>query len=304
MSEVLSDALIDTLKIMPLLFLTNILIEFVENAAVGKINPEKILGGKTAPLLGTAVGLIPQCGFSVVAAKLYCARHITLGTLLSVFVVTSDEAIPVLLSSPETAPSLLQLLLVKVVAALILGYGVTLLLIRRERKRKAVGQAEKITAKGCHGHGLNVAYEQAEEKKPKTSAVVTFFAHPVLHTLTVSLYILAVNVLLGTAIFFVGADKFSEVLSGWGFLQPFICALVGMIPNCAASVAIAELYGAGVLSLGGAAAGLCASSGLGLAVLCKENENKKESLAVCAITLGFSIMTGFVVELVCMAVGA
>ena len=325
MLEVLVDALIDTLKLIPLLLIANVLIEVLEHAVVGKIRAEKALKGGFAPLIGAGVGLLPQCGFSVVAANMYSSRHIGMGTLLAVFVATSDEAVPILLSSPSSALRLLPLLAVKLAGALVIGYVVSLVLSRRDKKNIVeVSEGESFHAVGCHGHALvgetrehegehshggDCDGEDGEEDKlarkkaDRKKLLDRFLWHPLLHTLTVSLYILAVNILLGVVIYFITEQRLAAFMSGVRFLQPLVAAIVGLIPNCASSVAIAELYGVGTLSLGGAVAGLTAQAGLGLAHLYKEHKRKKENFGKLALLFAFGVALGTATEAVMFALG-
>ncbi len=325
MLEVLVDALIDTLKLIPLLLIANVLIEVLEHAVVGRIRAEKALKGGFAPLIGAGVGLLPQCGFSVVAANMYSSRHIGMGTLLAVFVATSDEAVPILLSSPSSALRLLPLLAVKLAGALVIGYVVSLVLSRRDKKNIVeVSEEESFHAVGCHGHALvgetrehegehshggDCDGEDGEEDKlarkkaDRKKLLDRFLWHPLLHTLTVSLYILAVNILLGVVIYFITEQRLAAFMSGVRFLQPLVAAIVGLIPNCASSVAIAELYGVGTLSLGGAVAGLSVNAGLGLAVLFKENKRMKENFVILALLFAFGVALGTVTEAVMFALG-
>ena len=242
MLEVLVDALIDTLKLIPLLLIANVLIEVLEHAVVGRIRAEKALKGGFAPLIGAGVGLLPQCGFSVVAANMYSSRHIGMGTLLAVFVATSDEAVPILLSSPSSALRLLPLLAVKLAGALVIGYVVSLVLSRRDKKNIVeVSEEESFHAVGCHGHALvgetrehegehshggDCDGEDGEEDKlarkkaDRKKLLDRFLWHPLLHTLTVSLYILAVNILLGVVIYFITEQRLAAFMSGVIFAAP------------------------------------------------------------------------------------
>lgn len=388
MWDVLLDAFIDTLKLVPLLLALHILIEVLEHNAIGKIRMSKALKGRLAPLIGSGVGLLPQCGFSVVAAKLYAKRHITLGTLLAVFVATSDEAIPILLASPSTAVKLLPLLGIKLVAALALGYGISLFTFKKDAARiRDFDEGETVLIKGCHSHvvggedahehshggllavngqkedkiaqaggieaactagekNMTKAYgeknltkdaacaandnsvltvsrqgagegeilpEQGENNTKKTADEIgqkaaaklkakegaeRYLWHPLLHTLTVTAYVFIVNLILGIIIFFVTEQRLSEFMESARLLQPLFAALVGLIPNCASSVAITGLYAGGALGLGGAVAGLCVNAGLGMAVLFKENKNIKENLLIAALLLTFSVALGMAVELI------
>lgn len=361
MWDVILDAVLDTLKLVPLLLLVHVLIEVLEHNAIGKIKMSRALKGGLAPLIGTGVGLLPQCGFSVVAAKLYAKKHITLGALLAVFIATSDEAIPILLASPASALKLLPLLGVKLVAALVAGYGAYAVLYRKEKKRiRDFAEGETVEVKGCHGHALgghddgfeesvakferqSLAAERTEEhahaehvhagesridadaqaeslaNAPSVAAgtaaqikrhrrehalqtVERYVWHPLLHTLTVTLYVFIVNLALGLVIFGVenafGEGALGAFMEKSRLLQPLFSALVGLIPNCASSVAITGLYASGALRLGGAVAGLCVNAGLGLAVLFKENKNFKENVSIVAILFLFSVALGTGIELV------
>lgn len=292
MAEVVLDALLDTLKISWVLLIIHVLIELLEYKATGKIKMHKVLRGGFAPLIGTGVGVIPQCGFSVVATNLYAHRHITVGTLLAVYIATSDEAIPILLSSPATALKLVPLIIVKVIFALIVGYGATLIFRKKNRKTEEFAEGEIVAEKGCHGHEIG-----DHDKSTKKELVERFVWHPLLHTLTVCLYIFIVNLALGIVIYYVGEERLMNFMENTSLFQPFLAGLVGLIPNCASSVAITQFYAMGGLTLGSAVAGLSVNAGLGFAVLFKENKNIKENLLIVAALYGLSTLLGLVVTL-------
>lgn len=297
MGEVLLDALIDSLKVLPFLILVYVLIEVLEHTASSKIS-SKLLNGKLSPLIGAGVGVIPQCGFSVVATKLYTNRSIAMGTLLAVYISTSDEAIAVLLSDPSALSKLWPLLLIKVAFAVIVGYVVNFFV----RKRELVKADEHISAMGCHnhvvghdddcGHCHEHEHSENDEKRHRRNAVKRFVVHPLLHALTTFIYILIVNVMLGIIIYSVGEDSLSSFMGRISYLQPLLAAVVGLIPNCASSVVIAEMYALGTLSLGGAVSGLCVSAGIGMAVLIKENKSLKDSFVIIGLLFGLSVLLG------------
>ena len=259
---------------------------------------------------------------------MYSSRHITLGTMLAVFVATSDEAIPILLATPSAAVKLLPLLGIKLVGALILGYGASLVLSRREKNRLVdFAEGETVHVVGCHGHEISThehehkhdehdgehehehehdcdeAAIERERKERRKKLLDRYLWHPLLHTLTVTLYILAVNLVLGTVVYLVTPERLETFMTSVRLLQPTLAAIVGLIPNCASSVAIAELYSVGTLSLGGAVAGLSVNAGLGLAVLFKENKNVRENVVILFVLVGFGILLGTATELVTMALG-
>lgn len=299
MWDVVLDALLDTLKLMPLLLAAHVVIEVFEYTTASKIQVNTVLKSRLAPLIGTGLGVIPQCGFSVVATNLYARRAVNLGTLLAVYIATSDEAIPILLSDPKSAIKLLPLLGIKIVMALLAGYGVNFFL----RKRTLNDVKDLPVEYGCHGHALTHAHDEeeppAEEEHEHKRRFDwrAFVLHPVLHTLTVSAYILGVNFLFGTAIYFIREERLIAFMSDYRYLQPVLAALVGLIPNCASSVAITRMFALGGLNLGAAVAGLSVNAGLGFAVLLKENKNVKENLCIMLGLYVYAVAAGLLVTL-------
>lgn len=355
MLQSLLDALLDTLKLMPWLLIMHVLIEIFEYHAVSKIKLNKALRGKFAPLIGSACALLPQCGFGVVAADLYSRKSVRLGTTVAVFIATSDEAIPVLLSSPgkDSIIKLGLLLGFKFIAAIIAGYALNFIL----RKSELTAIDSDVVVKGCHHHELGEhthedhdhnheihdhandreqvehsgeesemhdhandhesidhAGENAEQPhttdkpnneqkritdKPKQKKFdfKCFVVHPLLHTLTVSGYILAVNVVFAVILYFVGEARLVEFLSGAKYFQPFLAGLIGLIPNCASSVIIAQTFSGGSITLGAAFAGLSVNAGLGLAVLLKKNKPVKNTFLIAGGLYLYSCIIGVLLSL-------
>lgn len=250
----------------------------------------KALKSCWAPLVGAGLGIIPQCGFSVVATNLYARRSVNLGTLLAVYIATSDEAVPILLSNPSAAVKLLPLLGIKIVLALLAGYSVNFLL----RRRQLEATPEVVPEYGCHHHMVGETDEEHEKRKNFFSK---YLLHPILHTLTISLFIFIVNCFFGTVIYYIGEDRMTAFMSDIKYLQPVFAALIGLIPNCASSVAITQLYALGGLGLGAAVAGLSVNAGLGFAVLFKENRNIRENLLITAGLFVFAVAAGELVTL-------
>lgn len=302
MTEVLKDALIDSLYVLPFLALVYVLIEILEHTASSKLS-SKLLRGKLSPLIGAGVGVIPQCGFGVVATKLYTGRAIALGTLLAVYISTSDEAVAVLISDFSAIGKLIPLLLIKVTYAILVGYVVNFL----TRKRELCEAEDHLSAVGCHHHvvgpddgcGHCHSHEEGESEEEKKqyrkNAIKRFVLHPLLHALTTFLYIFVVNFVFGLIIYKVGEDSLASFMSRIEWLQPVFAAIVGLIPNCGASVVISQMYAIGTLSLGGAVSGLCVSAGLSLAVLIKENKDFKDTMLVIGLLLTLSIALGLAV---------
>lgn len=308
MADALIDALIDTLKLVPWLLVMHVLIEVFEYHAVSGIKLNKALKGPLAPLIGGACGILPQCGFGVVSADLYSRRSIRLGTMVAVFVATSDEAVPILLSNP-TAASLTKLgvlLGFKFAAALIAGYALNFVLRKRELTEIDFAVA---ALKGCHRHELGEhTHEHAHghceennqeknERKKKAFDFKCFVLHPLLHTLTVSAYILGVNLLFAVVMYYVGETRVENFLLSAKFLQPLLAGLVGLIPNCASSVILAQMFARGSITLGAAFAGLSINAGIGLAVLIKKNRPFKNTFYIIAGLYAYSVTIGLVLSL-------
>ncbi len=331
MGDVFLDALLDTLKILPFLLVMNLIIELVEHSSKG-FGAHKILKGGGAPLIGTAVGVVPQCGFSVVATELYAKRKIALGTLLAVYIATSDEALPIMLSSYAGVTKLLPVLIIKVCFALVVGYAAfaveKLAAVAKAKKREqsgCAGASDNADAhehehehgrecdnadahghdaapdgcahiRGCHRHSIEgeqtAVGENATRRQKAARVFREYIEHPLVHTATVILFIFAVNVVFGVLVYYVGEQRIADFIKSTGYLQPLVAALVGLIPNCAASVVITELYVVGGLNLGGAVAGLCMGAGIGYAVLVKQNRPIKNTVAVIIIMYALSALLG------------
>ncbi len=288
MWDTILDAFLDTLKIFPFLLVIYILIEVLEHKTSFTRDRER-LQGNLAPLVGAATGLIPQCGFSVMAAKLYDSGLIRTGTILAVFIATSDEAFIILLSN-GTASALLPLILVKIVVAVIVGYGANLLLA-----------GEKVKVSPLDGSDI-AAYSCGRDHDGK-SDLHLYFIDPLLHSLKIALYILIVNLVFGCIIEAIGEDQIASILIGGIYFQPFITAAVGLIPNCASSVIITETYIQGFMTFGSCAAGLCANAGLGFVVLFKNRAKLKRNIILMAVIYLVSVVVGIVINCIASLTG-
>ena len=277
--DIVLDALLDSLKVFPFLFLMYVLIEFLESRTNITKN-KNILRGSLAPLLGAATGIVPQCGFSVMAAKLYDKKIIRTGTVLAVFLATSDEALIILLSSGSSAVAVMPLIAVKFAVAVGVGYLFNALL-RRERLSEL--------AEGEEVHGTPCGHDHEEDGKLRR-----YLLHPLLHSLEIFAYILIVNLAFGFAMHY-AEGAITSFLQGGYWFQPLIAGLVGLIPNCASSVLVTQSYVLGVLSFGGMVAGLCANAGLGFVILFKNVREWKRNLALLAILYAVSVAVGYAV---------
>ncbi len=280
MWSIVLDAFLDTLRVFPFLLVIYILIEFLEHRTSFSQKP-KILQGNLAPLIGSATGLIPQCGFSVMAAKLYDRGLIRTGTLLAVLLATSDEAFIILLSDGTRAQAIMPLVLVKLIVGIGVGYLVNFLYT-----------AEKLTgecAEEIH------AYSCGREHEGK-SDVRVYLVNPLLHSLQIGFYLLVVNLVFAFVIDAVGEDKIAESMIGGTYFQPFITAIIGLIPNCASSAVITATYINGGITFGSCAAGLCANAGLGLVILFKNTKKIKRNIVFALTLYLISVAVGIVVN--------
>lgn len=272
--DALLDALLDTLRMVPFLLAAFLILEALEHYSNNYMN--RILGkvGKAGPLVGALFGCIPQCGFSVASANLYSGDVITLGTLLAVFLSTSDEAVLILLGNPGSGAVIGKLLIGKVLLGILFGYLADLV-FRRKKEEKHI--EDLCRSCGCSDHGGII--------KPALR-----------HTLRLAAYILIFTFVLNLLLDFIGMEALTSLLGKDTWFQPFITALLGLIPNCASSVLITELYLAGGLSFASAMAGLCAGAGMGLAVLFKTNHPMKENITVLGLLYSVSVASGLMLE--------
>ena len=276
----------DTLKVFPLILLIYILIEFLEHRTSFSEN-HKLLQGKMAPLLGTVTGIIPQCGFSVMAAKLYDRGFIRTGTLLAVFLATSDEALIVLIVDPVGAAAVAPLVALKVVVGLAVGYAVNFL-VRDEL-------AVPAPPEDIHGYSCGREHEGKSKLK-------VYFVEPLLHSLKIALYIFVVTLIFGYILEY-NRDAILSSFVGGPYIEPFITSAIGLIPNCASSAVISQAYCEGGIYFGSMAAGLCCNAGLGFVVLLKNTKKIKRNLLLMAALYVISVLVGIAVNAVCLAAG-
>ena len=281
MWEVIADALLDTLKIFPFLLLIYVLIEILEHRTTFTQN-RKVLQGDLAPLIGSATGLIPQCGFSVMAAKLYDKGLIRTGTLLAVFIATSDEALIIMLSGLSSAGAVMPLILIKLLVAVGSGYLINFIL-----------SGEKLEEMGLTPDAHLHAVASCCENK---SDLQIYFISPLLHSLKIALYLLLINLVFGFVIASVGEEVISSAMIGGAYVQPLITALIGLIPNCASSVILTGAYINGGILFGSFVGGLCSNAGLGLVVLLKNTKKTKRNVLLIVTLYAIAVVTGIAVN--------
>ncbi len=278
LDEVVLHGLIEMLTIVPFLFLTYLLMEFIEHRASDKVSGFMQGAGVLGPLVGGALGALPQCGFSASASNLYTGRVITLGTLVAVFLSTSDEMLPIFLAGDVDILKVVLIIIYKIVVAIIVGFGVDFAMRLMRRDKGDINIDEICGEDGCHC-----------ERGILRSAL-----H---HTLSVSLWCLGIILLLNAVVYFVGEEVIGAIIIDVPVLSHLICAIVGLIPNCAASVALSRLALSGFISTGEMLSGLFSAAGVGMFVLFKMNKRVKENLMVVAIVVIAGVFFGLIADL-------
>ncbi|MDY4676876.1 MAG: putative manganese transporter [Candidatus Borkfalkiaceae bacterium] len=283
MWETLLDALLDSLKILAFVFVFNVIFSFIfQNRKSNRL---------TVPI-GAALGLLPQCGFSVIAAEKFNKKQISGGTLLAVFLATSDEAIPVLLSEPTKAITIFPLLLLKFIIALAVGFLFDLIFKYNPDNAANVennkNEHEQHSDCGCGHH------------TKKESFVHEHLLHPLIHSAQAFAVVLIFNVIFSLIIYFIGEETFSAFLKSNAYLSPLFSVLVGLIPNCASSVVISELFISGNISFGACLGGLLANAGVGLTIVFARGSDVKSSLKILAALIISGLFFGY---LCCLIIG-
>ena len=278
LDSVVLDALIDTLKIIPFLFLTYLLMEFIEHKASGRTVALLEKSGKAGPAIGGVLGVLPQCAFSAVAANLYTGRVISLGTLIAVFLSTSDEMLPIMISSGASWQSILVILGYKLTVGILMGFVIDLVMHLLRRDKEKIDIDEICDNDNCHC-----------ERGLLFSAL-----H---HTLTISAFILIVTLAINALVFFVGEEALGSIVSRIPVLSHLIAAIIGLIPGCATSVALTTLGLEGIISGGTMMAGLFSGAGVGVLILVRLNRRPKENLIILGLLVGIGFTFGLIFDL-------
>ena len=281
LSEVVFDGLIDVLKLIPFLFIAFLILEYIEHKMSKKNKDILSKNKKVGPLVGSLLGAFPQCGFSSLATNLFSSRVITLGTLIAIYLSTSDEMLPLMIAEKINVLSIIKIIATKFIIGLIFGYLIDLIY------RKKFKSEEKIDSHihdMCHDHDCH-----CEEGILKSSLI---------HTLKITLYIFIATILISSLIYFIGEDSIKNILKHGNILTYFLSSLIGLIPNCASSVIITELYLNNMISLGTLLSGTLTGAGVGLLILFKENKNIKENLIIVSIIYFIGVLIGFLIDLI------
>lgn len=281
LSEVVFDGLIDVLKLIPFLFIAFLILEYIEHKMSKKNKDILSKNKKVGPLVGSLLGAFPQCGFSSLATNLFSSRVITLGTLIAIYLSTSDEMLPLMIAEKINVLTIIKIIGTKFIIGLIFGYLIDLIY------RKKFKSEEKIDSHihdMCHDHDCH-----CEEGILKSSLI---------HTLKITLYIFIATILISSLIYFIGEDSIKNILKHGNILTYFLSSLIGLIPNCASSVIITELYLNNMISLGTLLSGTLTGAGVGLLILFKENKNIKENLIIVSIIYFIGVLIGFLIDLI------
>ena len=292
MLEIIEDTLIDALKLLPFLFITYLIMEYIEHKMGNKTKKAIKKSGKWGPIIGSILGVFPQCGFSVSATNLYAGRVITLGTLIAVYLSTSDEMLPIFISEAVSPVIILKILGIKLIIGMIAGVIIDLFvhLIIKNKNKKIVQQNEEDSEENEIGHMCEEEHCHCNESGILKSAI-----H---HTLSILVFIVLITFIINTVVHFVG----EETIAGWilnkPVIGPVIASLIGLIPNCAASVIITNMYLENVISLGSMISGLLTGAGVGLAVLFKTNNRIKENMSIIILLYAIGVISGIMIDLI------
>ena len=280
MWDAILDSLIDTVKLIPFLLITYIIMEFIEHKTSHKTKDAIKKSGHFGPLIGGILGVVPQCGFSAAASSLYSARIITLGTLIAVFLSTSDEMLPILISEAVDVRIILSILGIKLLIAVVVGFIIDLFFRKRFETSEDEPEIKDLCEhEHCHcEHGI--------------------FKSALKHTINITLYIFIISLVLNIIIYFIGEDNLAHILNSTPVIGPIIAALVGLIPNCASSVIITQLYLSNVLNFATMIAGLLVNTGVGLLILYRTNKDLKENLKITVLLFAIGVIFGIIFDLI------
>ena len=275
MKEIIYETLLDTLKLIPFLLLTFLLIEVIEH----KINNKKIItkAGKFGPFIGSLLGAFPQCGFSASITNLYATRIVTLGTLISVYLSTSDEMLPILLSHNVEINIIIKILSIKVLIGMLCGFLIDFIL----RKKEQIKIEELCEDEHCHcEHSIILSSLK--------------------HTFSIVSFILLISFVLNFSFEYFGEETISKLFLKNNIFSSFISSLIGLIPNCASSVIITELYLNNTITFGSCMAGLLTGSGIGILILFRINKNMKENIKILLTIYSIGVVSGIIIDLIGM----
>ena len=278
--HILEHTLLDSIKIFPFLLIAYLIMEFIEHKTTDKTRDAIKKSGKFGPFIGSLLGAFPQCGFSVTATNLYAGRVITLGTLFAVYLSTSDEMLPILLTEGVAGPIILKILGIKILIGILAGIVIDLIASRFHKNKEEENKIESICEHDhCH----------CEESIWKSA---------IKHTISVFAFILLISLVLNIAIEYIGEDNLARLVSGKPIVTALIACAIGLIPNCASSVILTELYLSNVLTLAIMIGGLLVNAGVGLLVLFKVNHNLKENIKIVLGLYAIGVISAILLQFI------
>ena len=315
--DVVQDAVFDTLYLIPFLFVTYLFMEWLEHKTGSKAQDAIRKAGIAGPAIGAVLGVVPQCGFSAAASTLYAARVVSLGTLFAVYLSTSDEMLPIFIAEQVPVHVLFTVLGMKVVIGMVFGFVVDAIMRATHRDHKHLHIHELCERDHCDcNHGCETcehnpalvyehndchdgcAHDHAHHDHNHDAGWGGIAKSALKHTVQVTLFVFVVSLVLNVVLALVGEEALHEFLSANGVVAVIGSAIVGLIPNCAASVAIAQLYVEGVLGYGAMMAGLLTAAGVGLLVLLRTNRRPGENAAIIVALVVMSSLCGFGLDLI------
>ena len=277
--EILEETVLDSIKLLPFLFVTYLIMEYIEHKTSDKVKETIKKSGKYGPILGGVVGIFPQCGFSVSATNLYAARVITLGTLISVYLTTSDEMLPILLTEAVPITTILEILGIKLAIGIVAGLVIDFVMRKLKKQEQQENIEELCEHEHCH----------CEEGIIKSA---------IKHSINILIFILIITLIINIIITLVGEETIANIISHNIILGPVIAGIIGLIPNCASSVILTELFIEQVISMPILISGLCVNAGVGLLVLFKTNKNIKENIKIISLLYFIGVISGIILEII------
>ncbi len=301
--DIFLDALKDSAMLLPILLVVYFLIEFLEYKKVLEFEKSNLLKGKASPALGALFGSVPQCGFSVISAELYSKQKISVAALIAVFIATSDEALPIMIANYKSIPALLMLIATKIIIAIIVGYLTMFAFSKIFKQKHKQDHSEHIHEKDEVTHEKHEEYIEHEHIHACCHHDISnqnkfHWEHPLIHSLKIFIYILIVNLIMGVIVHLIGENNIANFLNTSSAFQPLFALLVGLIPNCASSVILTEMYISGLLSFGSIVTGLCVNAGIGILVLFKENKKIKENIFILLTLIVSSLIFGYALHFI------
>lgn len=283
MLDAILDAIIDSLKLLPFLFITYLLMELLENKASEKSLKVIKKSGKFGPILGSLLGIVPQCGFSAAAASLYAGKIISIGSLIAIFLSTSDEMLPILISSAAPISLIIKILLIKLIIGIVFGVIIDIIFTKKNN----------INIENDKTHIHDICEDEhchCNEDGILRSSIK--------HTLHIFIYVFIIVLAITILINIIGENSIANIMTKTNILGPFVSSLIGIIPNCASSVIITQLYLKDMITFGSLIAGLLMNSGIGMLILFRLNKNKKENFLILLILFVISIISGIIIDLI------